>query len=216
MKIKTLGELQDTLDSEMGWRIKEIADLKTNVKTGKGLARSTLIRAGTALLYAHWEGFIKASSSLYVSFLNGQRFRYSELNGPFVVMGMKGHLDALRESGNYRGNLSALDFIRNNMDRRFKVDFSGVINTEANLSSKVFSNIAFSLCIPTANYEARYNLIDERLLRRRNMIAHGEYVDIEADEWRSLADEVLFLLRSYKTDIENAATNMTCKRRDLS
>lgn len=69
MKIRTLGQLQDALDSEMSWRLKEIADLKSNVKSTSGLARSTLIRAGTALLYAHWEGFIKAASSAYVLFL---------------------------------------------------------------------------------------------------------------------------------------------------
>lgn len=209
MKIRTLGDLQDALDNEMAWRIKEIVDLKTNVKINKSLARSTLIRAGTALLYAHWEGFIKTSSSFYVQYINGQRVKYSELKPTFIVMGLKRHLNILQESGNYHVNLETLKFLLDNMNNRFSVDISKVINTESNLSAKVFSNIAMSLCIPLYQYETRYKFIDENLLDRRNKIAHGEYLDINADDWRQLADDVLLLLRWYKTDIENAATGMT-------
>lgn len=209
MKIRTLGHLQDCLDKEMGWRLKEVADLKTSVKSSKLLSQSTLIRAGVAILYAHWEGFIKSSSLAYVEYLNSQKICYYELKAPFVVMGMKSHLNTLRESGSYEGNMSALSFLTTKMSERFNVDFSGAVNTESNLSSTVFFNIASSLCISHAPYEAKANLIDESLLKRRNKIAHGEYLDIDSDEWRNLADEVLVLLRSYKTDVENAATMMS-------
>jgi hypothetical protein len=42
-------------------------------------------------------------------------------------------------------------------------------------------------------------------LERRNKIAHGEYLDLTHDNYRELADEILILLRLFKTDIENAA-----------
>lgn len=211
MKIRTLSQFQDALDAESGWRFKEIVDLKTSVRLNGNLSRPTVIRAGTALLYAHWEGFVKASSQLYILFINGQRIRYADVKTPIVVMGIKGHLISVRESGNYEDNVAALDFIRRNMEERVSISYSGVVNTESNLSSKVFSNIAQSLCIATGPYEAKFKLIDESLVKRRNKIAHGEFLDISIEEWRNLADEVLALIRSYKTDIENAATSSSFK-----
>lgn len=207
MKIRTLDELQDALDKQMSWRVKEILDLKVAVRSSGGLAKPTLIRAGSALLYAHWEGFIKAASSSYIHFINSQRVPYGDLNDAFVVMGMKAHLNTLRHSGSYDGNISALRYIRNHMDERFGVNLAGVIDTESNLSSKVFANIATSLCIPLASYATKSNFIDESLVQRRNKIAHGERIDISVDDWRKLADDVLGLIRNYKTDIENAASS---------
>jgi len=47
-------------------------------------------------------------------------------------------------------------------------------------------------------------LVDESLLKRRNRIAHGQYLEIEADAFDDLVEEVLELLRWFKTDLENA------------
>jgi hypothetical protein len=103
-------------------------------------------------------------------------------------------------------SISTLDFLRDELNERAKLKIESAIRTEFNLSSKVFDNIAKSIGISTQAYEARYNLIDESLLSRRNHIAHGEYLDVDSQGFRDLADEILFLLRSYKTDIENAVS----------
>lgn len=211
MKIKTLSQLQDSLDKEMGWRIKEIIYLKSNVKSKNSVVQPTLIRAGTALLYAHWEGFVKQSSINYIEYINSQRIIYSNLKTPLIVMGLKNHLDKLKESGNFLDNSVSLEFIRSNMIERFGINSSNAINTYSNLNSKVFSNIATSLCLPLSQYEAKFNFMDESLLKRRNKVAHGEFLDITNDDWRTLADEVLALLRTYKNDLENAASLATYK-----
>ena len=44
-------------------------------------------------------------------------------------------------------------------------------------------------------------------MKRRNGIAHGEYLDLSGEDFRTLADEVIKLLRMYKTDIENLASS---------
>lgn len=211
MKIRTIGHLQDKLDTEMSWRLKEVADLKAGVRSANSISQSTMIRAGIAILYAHWEGFIKSSSLAYIEYLNSQRLQYSDMKPQFIIMGMKSYLNALRESGNYQGNIDALSFLTSKMSDRFNVDFSGSVNTESNLSSTAFLNIATSLCISHAPYVGKSKLIDESLLKRRNKIAHGEFLDIGPEEWRSIADEILNLLRVYKTDIENAASSMAYK-----
>jgi MAE_28990/MAE_18760-like HEPN len=58
-KLRTLSLLQDYLDGELAWRIKELADMKYSVKKAESDRKRTVIRASLALLYAHWEGFIK-------------------------------------------------------------------------------------------------------------------------------------------------------------
>jgi hypothetical protein len=89
---------------------------------------------------------------------------------------------------------------------------SSAIDTESNLTSKVFTNIATSLDIKVDNYETKFNLIDESLVKRRNNIAHGEYLELGGKEFDDLVDEVLFLMRSYKTDIQNAASLESYRR----
>ena len=210
-KIKTLTQLQDALDSEMGWRVKEIADFK-NVSKSNGATRNTFIRAGVALVYAHWEGFIKRSSESYLNYVENQGLIYRELKTCFAVFGLKGKLWTLVEGRKANPNIDALDFVFLEMDRPAKMAMSSAINTEANLKSPVFSNIAASLAIDTSKYETRFNLIDESLVKRRNIIAHGEYLDLALDDFLVLADDVIQLMRDYKTDVENAASLKHYKR----
>ncbi|WP_424628080.1 MAE_28990/MAE_18760 family HEPN-like nuclease [Bradyrhizobium sp. SYSU BS000235] len=211
-KVRTLTQLQDELDKEISWRRKEIAGLKLSVRGAGALTEATLIRAGITLLYAHWEGFIKNASLLYLNYVNNQGLKYNELKSCFVVFGIKGHLNTLVQSKKTRNNVDAIDFIFSELNKPAKMSLASAIDTEANLSSKVFNNIISSLAFSSAPYEARYNLIDESLVDRRNKIAHGEFLDLNATDWRKLADEILSLMNMYKTEIENSASLAEFKR----
>lgn len=202
--IRTEAQLQDILDKEFSWRLKEISDLKFLVKSGQNIRTTSALRAGIPVLYAHWEGFIKNAAASYIEYVNNQRLPYSELKSCFIVLGIKRHLDTLADSKSAIGLVGALEFVRSNMDEQAKLKVNSVVRTESNLSSKVFSNIGVAIGLDLQWYEPRYNLIDESLLKRRNSIAHGEYLDVAADGFWSLANEVILLLRSFKTDIENA------------
>lgn len=195
----------------MGWRTKEIAEIKFAAKKPPESSR-TFIRAGVALVYAHWEGFVKKASENYLNYVNNQGYSYNELKTCFAVHGLKGKLDILGYSQKAKLNIETFDFITSQMDKPTKFLIANAIDTEANLSSKVFSNIAESLDISISTYEAKFHLIDESLLNRRNKIAHGEYIDIGADDFATLTDTVLEMMRSYKTDIENAASQASFKK----
>lgn len=205
-KIRTLDQLQTTLDSEFSWRLKEIANLKIVVRSSDKLSKSTAVRTAIPLLYGHWEGFIKNSSTHYLEYVNGQSLTYRELKSCFIVFGVKRKINDLVSSKNSSVSIATLDFLRDELDEKAKLKIESAIRTEFNLSSKVFANIARSIGINTQGYESRYHLIDESLLNRRNHIAHGEYLDVDSEGFRELADEILYLLRSYKTDIENAVS----------
>lgn len=210
-KIRTLAQLQEALDAEMGWRIKEISAFKLATKTD-GINRNAFIRAGVALVYSHWEGFIKAASEAYLNFVDNQGHMYRDLKSCFAVFGLKGKLALLGDSRQAKSSIEAFDFVLSELGKRARMSMSSAIDTESNLTSKVFANIASSLDIATVGYETKYNLIDESLVQRRNKIAHGEYLDLKVDDFRTLADEVLQMMRNYKTDLQNAASMATYRR----
>lgn len=203
-KIRTVIRLQETLDRDFSWRLKEIANLKVVVKLSKRMASETAVRAAIPLLYGHWEGFIKNTATYYIEYVNGQSLKYCQLKSCFVVFGVKRKINELISSKSSRISIAAIDFLREEMENRAKLKIESAIRTEFNLSSSVFKNILMSLGLDFSKYESRFNLIDESLLKRRNFIAHGEYLNIDALGFRALADEVLKLMRWFKTDIENA------------
>lgn len=203
--IRTLSELQDHLDREMSWRVKEISAFRLASKSN-GSERKFFIRAGVGLVYAHWEGFIKSASKYYLNFVDNQGHTYRELKSCFAVFGLKKSLEMLSTSRKSFSNIEAFDFILLELDQRANLKMSSAIDTESNLTSKVFSNVAASLGICTDTYSTKFHLIDESLVRRRNKVAHGEYLEVSGPDFGELVDEMLVLMRNYKTDLENAAS----------
>lgn len=212
IKLRDLSLLQDFLDHEISWRIKEISNIKLAIRTSSPPLQDTLVRAGLPLLYAHWEGFVKKSSEGYIRFVNDQRLNYDELASCFVVFGAKKHLAALLSARKANTSIAAVDFFISHLSERAVLRIEKAIDTESNLSSKVFENIVLSIGIDSKRYQTRYNLMDSSLLKRRNMIAHGEWLDLQTEGYRELADEVIDLMRDLKTDIENAASRGLFRR----
>jgi hypothetical protein len=92
----------------MGWRIKEISAFKLASKTEEG-GRRVFVRAGVALVYAHWEGFIKAASEAYLDFVDNRGHVYRELKSCFAIFGLKGKLALLRDARQAKSNIDAFD-----------------------------------------------------------------------------------------------------------
>ena len=209
--VKTLLQLQDAMDRELGWRIKEIATFRVESAKG-GKESKAFTRAGVALLYAHWEGFVKRSAELYLEHVSSLGLRYGDLRTCFVVFGLKGKLNTLVTSKKSSPNIEALDFIRDSLGQVAVLKLSGAVNTESNLSSTVFENIASSVGVSTSHYRTKFNLIDSSLVERRNKIAHGEFLDLRSGDFEPLVDEVLNLLRWFKNDLLNAAATESYKK----
>lgn len=209
--VRTLDQFQDALDKEMSWRVKEIGVF--NVASRKnGPENKSFIRAGVALTYAHWEGFIKKSSEIYLKYVDYKRLSYRDLKSCFAVFGLKSCLATLVDSKKSVTNIDAFEFIIGELDSIAKLDLASAINTQSNLSSKVFCNIANSLAIDTVPYDTRFNLIDKKLVDQRNAIAHGEHLTLSGADFSILVTEVLDLMRLYKTDLQNAASLESYKR----
>lgn len=176
------------------------------------MKKSSLIRASVPLLYAHWEGFVKQAAKLYLDFVSGQKLQYQELNDSFVAIGLMKELSLHGVKGGKSGNISAVNFFRKKMASVAVFPKDGVINTKSNLNSEVMDGILSIIGIDKDKYLTKSNFINESLLARRNSIAHGEHIDLNADGYEGVSETVVTLLRQFKTDIENNASQELYKR----
>ena len=81
------------------------------------------------------------------------------------------------------------------------------ISTASNLSSEIFKEITHTLGIDFSTYSTKSVLIDTKLLKTRNEIAHGEYSIFDQEEYIELHREVISMLDLFRNQIENAAIN---------
>ena len=98
MKIRTINNLQDAIDSEMAWRKKELSALKSNIQSSRSFAKETALRAGIALLYAHWEGAIKNIAYYYLVYVSFQKVPYNKLKNNFLAVTLKQKLLQFEET----------------------------------------------------------------------------------------------------------------------
>jgi MAE_28990/MAE_18760-like HEPN len=210
--LRTRDEFIESLDHEFSWRLKEIADIKSVIQSTELTMQRTFLRAGVPILYAHWEGFVKTASESLLKFLNGQRLNHRQLKSCYIVSAAKKMLHDMEESGNPGDHIVIVDFFMDKMDSRAKLSIEGSIKTHSNLTSTNFERIAKSLGIAIDNYETKYPFINESLVERRNKIAHGEQLDIDAKIFNELVDEVVGLLRLYKNDLQNIVIQNSYRR----
>ena len=203
-KIRTANQLQDFLDHEFSWRLREIQDIRSVARTAGTPSQKTFIRAGVTLLYAHWEGFVKASADAYVNYLSCKGLRNSELRSCFMALGLKNRIHALTSSSRSTASISALDVILAELEKPANLPVRNAIDTQSNLSSAVFMDIAGWIGLDAERYSTKFKLLDESLLKRRNRIAHGHYLELDQSAFEDLVNQVVELLRWFKTDLENA------------
>lgn len=86
------------------------------------------------------------------------------------------------------------------------IPFEGIVKTRSNLSFPVFEEICLTLGLDVTAYSTKGNFINESLLKRRNAVAHGEFLDLDEGGYELLTNEVIALLRQFKNDIENSVS----------
>ena len=203
-KIRTLEQLQGVLDKDLAWRKKELAIIKSLV-TSKGSKEiiNCHIRSGIALVYAHWEGFIKEAGNAYIAFVSSQKLTYSQLSNNFIAMGAKKLLNEARDSNKATIYTKLTDFFMYRLAE--KCTLPNEIDTKSNLSSEVLKEIIHILGLDYREYEIKSMVIDENLLRSRNNIAHGNYLVMEVDQFVELHETMINLMNLFSNQISNAA-----------
>lgn len=207
MAIKTTEQLLAKVDYEISWRRKEIHDLKTIAHSShvSDLRKKVLYRTGVALLYAHWEGFIKYTGTYYLEFVSYQRLPINELKNNFVTLIYKNKINESVCSNKFSIFDSITDILINENTKIVKVPYVNIINTQSNLSSKVLKEILWCLGIEYSLFATKEHLIDSRLVNKRNHIAHGEEIAITRDDFIEIVDNILEIIVLFKDELENSA-----------
>ncbi len=208
MKIRTLNDLQDTIDDEMAWRKRELSAIRENVASARNSAKDTAIRAGIALLYAHWEGAIKNIATSYLEYVAMLGLPYGELKPNFLAISMKYDMKTFRESNKTTVHTKIVSEVINRHDIKSTIPVDGIIKTKSNLNSEVFIEIMATIGLDSSAYESSYKLIDSILLAKRNKLAHGERIEsLDLDETRyyEIHEKIRNLIVQFATQVSNAA-----------
>lgn len=164
--------------------------------------RLTLMRASLTLLYAHWEGFVKHSAQQYLIFVSENAKRFSDLEDNFVWVMSKKEMDLFM--GTKKSVADHIGIMIDVVNRRKSLDkslFKDRIDTGSNLKEKVFDGIC--AVIGLVPDRAKYNLkiICNRLLERRNKVAHGVFVEADAKKIETYRAAVLSAMNEFMYDI---------------
>jgi len=202
-KIVTFDNLTDKVSSELAWRKKELAVIKSKIPIEKNSLQSAMIRASLPLLYAHWEGFIKLTMGYYLEFVANKYLKHNELKTSFITLSLQNKLGDLN-TGSFDNKTKIIQFLFDNINSKSNIPKKNIINTKSNLRYDVLKEILSILDLNDSHIDSQKELIDD-LVDQRNYIAHGEHRLIDFKTFEGFFTDTLSLMEYLKTIIENNA-----------
>ncbi|HYM94278.1 MAG TPA: MAE_28990/MAE_18760 family HEPN-like nuclease [Chitinophagaceae bacterium] len=202
---RTISLLNQNIDEDYSWRIKELDDFKTVLEKAKDTStQGSLIRAGITLLYAHWEGFIKESAYCYYNFVTIQGFQLNTLTDNFIAISLKKELNELIESKRIKLQTKAVSILFAEFSKRGHFPPELPLWT-ANLDFNTFEEYCILLGIDITPFETKRQFIDKKLVQNRHTIAHGKYLKVDIKSFMEIYSITLVLLKTFKERILNSA-----------
>ncbi|WP_157958954.1 MAE_28990/MAE_18760 family HEPN-like nuclease [Salinicola endophyticus] len=198
-------QLNEVLNAEIAWRKKEIISVRKAVEGGGGRS-GPILRASMLILYAHWEGFIKKCSEMYLCYVQCKRLPLSELGANFQALVYRQTFSSGLSDKGVSQWVRMAEHFRQCSNKRVNIPWQGVLDVHGNLSSVEF----FKVCqLVGINYrddwKSKELKIDGALVGVRNSIAHGEFCKIEYEDYLEVEGLVVDLISSFKNEIENSA-----------
>ncbi|WP_339288659.1 MAE_28990/MAE_18760 family HEPN-like nuclease [Paenibacillus sp. FSL E2-0201] len=209
--LKELESLEDAIEKDLSWRKRELLQLRMAIKKNNtSLGKSTLIRSGISLLCAHWEGFVRSAANYYVLYIIDNKFKVNELTNNFVAFFVRETFSKIEDTKKISVYTSVLDYIDRSSTRKFTLEytdepFNRIINTESNLSFKLFKEILISLNLDYSRYKLRDKYIDYEMLKQRHEIVHGEDYRRKDYNYEELYNQVIWIMEDFKNQIVDAA-----------
>jgi hypothetical protein len=214
MSIRTIEDLADSLDSDLGWRKKELTFVVNSIKSESENERNMDIqlRIGVAILYAHWEGFIKNAGTYYIQYIKQLGLRYEELSENFIALSLRSTFCACSETNKTSIHTELVNILINGLSTIANIPYYDVIDTKSNLRWKVFKEILDTMGLEDSNYITKDKLIN-KLVDKRNEIAHGQRAYFKKEEFFDLYKDVMDMLDYFKEQIILSASTEKFKRK---
>jgi hypothetical protein len=210
VKVRTAEQLFDLITEDSAWRKRELTVFRRGVETSNPSTQPALLRASVALLYAHWEGFIKNSCYWYLCFLAAKRLSVQQLRPELAAMALRTHMATMIDTSRPLLYAEVVRHIRERASERARIPTSrDAIRTASNLSSVVLRDVLSSVGCDAERYDYAKDLIDDQLVASRNRIAHGEADYVRLSEWNELREEVIKIMDDVASQIVNAAIEET-------
>lgn len=214
MKVRTLEDLERRLSDELAWRKQELGSfhLVTDglYRAGKRTDMQAVLRGAIALLYAHWEGYVKESTYLYLSFVSSKRIPIDQLSCAIAPAIAGQYTDDLLSKGSIPSITEFARIMRGSGESMKRLSVKkNQIDTGSNLNFRLFIRLSEAAGLPTEGFlenESLANLIDEQLLARRNKIAHGEHNFVDYNEYYEVRDGVLEAIDDFTNIVLIAAS----------
>jgi len=215
MKIRAEEQLSDRLATDLAWRKKELSAMKSLIeaKNVSDQRHKVLVRSGVCILYSHWEGFVKLAANSYLEYVISKKLTYQELSSNFLALAMKEKLKEAKETHKPSLYIPVCEFFLSELNKRCLLPKpKDVISTASNLSSEILKEITYILGIDFSIYSTKSVLIDTKLLKTRNEIAHGEDSVFDRAEYLEVHREIIGMLDIFRNQIENAAIQKKFRR----
>ncbi|MBA2918715.1 hypothetical protein GON01_12480 [Sphingomonas sp. MAH-20] len=200
-KPSTPAEFSTLVIENFNWRLRELSALKLAVSQATGTDRDALIRALVVMCYAHWEGHAKFCADRYLEYLTRRRLRFSEISSRFYEVRFVRELAAASDL-DYSRRTELVRKILSSKEDRFSNFSKELVNTRSNLNSMVLQELCLVCDLDYTDFEAESDFIDRILLRRRNEIAHGENVFLEAVDPVDLVNRTTALMRLFRDKLD--------------
>lgn len=213
MKLRTIDELSAYVRDDLSWRRKELRVLDGLVKHNAAAQQQAVLRGAVAALYAHWEGFVKNSSSAYIDFVRMRGLRICDLRTNFVGLIIRSRVKHLASSGTAADFGEFVDWFLREWGSRAFLPTAEKLGTQSNLSASVFRDIVAGLGLPyLREFQVAEKAVMEPLLTARNNLAHGEWHRVEQKEFEEYLICIDRLLQLFCTSIEEAAVTAAYRR----
>jgi hypothetical protein len=186
MRARTLDELSRFLRDDLAWRRKENSVLRAAAIRSEAGKKQALLRGAVAVLYAHWEGFVKTAYTVYLDYVRMRKLRNCDLRHELLSLALKLRLKSCDvERSDSHAEFGAW-LLREWTQRARLPDPKDVFGT-SNLNSAVFKGFVKALGL---SYEhdfatAEKSVIDT-LVEFRNHLAHGEWLLVDESEYEQL------------------------------
>ena len=159
---------------------------------------------------SHWEGFIKDASAYYLTYLAQAPLELGKLRTCFLAVALRSELRVAGDSKRVSAHSRFIDLLRSLEQApptMRRLPLKGVVSTRSNLKGEVLREITATLGIDYQPFELKETPVINKLVKTRNMIAHGGGIPVSRADYSQLHTEIIALMDVFKDLVQDAVAN---------